>query len=356
MNKNMVLYIVMIELKAGPDDNGRRLDRILRKALPDHSLSLIHRLLRQKKVKVNGKPYSQNDHIISGDVIQIKVPDELPRQLISGHPPRLSDQPQLLRASAMQPLSDTGCLSQCHFPGAPTPLLPASLILWQGSGIIVFNKPPGLTSHGENSLDTLVKAWFAGQQAGGSGRSLSFKPGPLHRLDKPTSGAIAFSESLEGAQLFSRLLRERKLAKTYLALVEGVIAEKTVWHDDLSRDSSRKKTLVKTGLGAKGAVTAVRGLASNGAYTLAELRIETGRTHQIRAQAAAHGYPLAGDAKYGGSPIPAIAQFPHFFLHAWKMEIPAGEAPLNFPFPLIAPLPEAFLLLISQYFTKNPVL
>jgi 23S rRNA pseudouridine955/2504/2580 synthase len=215
-------------------------------------------------------------------------------------------------------------------------------ILWRGSGIIVFNKPSGLASHGKSSLEALVNGWLAGKLP----PSLSFRPGPLHRLDKPTSGAIAFSETLEGARMFSRLLREQKVKKTYLAIVEGRISGEQSWRDGLARDSEAKKTFVSDGAGAKSALTIARPLAASGQYTLIEARIATGRTHQIRSQAAARGHPLAGDAKYGGSRFPGGV-----FLHAWKIEL--AECPQGFPCPLVAPIPQAFLSQIDRHFNVD---
>lgn len=310
-----------IALKTGADDDGRRLDRILRKALPDHSLSLIHRLLRQGKALVNGKNAGPGERIPAGTVIQIVLQNE-PR-----HAPR---------HCTPVPDRDSPSIS----PKSPPPEVPE--ILWRGNGVIVFNKPPGLASHGKDSLDTIVKTWLSGKLP----PSLSFRPGPLHRLDKPTSGAIAFSENLDGARLFSRLLRERAIKKTYLAIVEGRISKDETWQDGLVRDTSAKKTLVTDGAGAKNAVTAVKPLAGNGSYTLIEAHLVTGRTHQIRSHAAAHGHPLAGDSKYGGHGFPG-----GFFLHAWKMEF-TGQ-PAGFPHTIIAPLPESFLSRINILFGGN---
>jgi len=308
-----------LELTAGPDDAHRRLDRILRKSLPDYSLSLIHRLLRQGKVLVNGKKASPDERIQPGMVICIELAVNHIVKKVNGS----------------------------RMTAPPRPTLPLPEIIWRGSGIIVFNKPSGLASHGKDSLDTLVTAWLAGKLPA----SLSFKPGPLHRLDRPTSGAIAFSETLEGAQLFSRLLRERKIKKTYLAIVEGRTGKNEEWQDELSRDTTLKKTFANNETGKKrNALTAVKTLDSNGSYSLIEAHIATGRTHQIRAQAAAHGHPLAGDVKYGGQRLPG-----GFFLHAWKMEREEGPAdfPPDFPQPLIAPLPPAFRSQIGLLFGKT---
>jgi 23S rRNA pseudouridine955/2504/2580 synthase len=160
--------------------------------------------------------------------------------------------------------------------------------------------------------------------------SLSFKPGPLHRLDKPTSGVIVFSAALEGARIFSALLREGRLKKYYLALVEGRLRGPEFWEDPLAREGERPRI----------ARTRVRPLAELGGRTLILAELLTGRTHQIRAQAAARGHPLEGDLRYGGSPGNGGP-----WLHAWKLEL--GEGARLFPGPvpplISAPPPEAFL-------------
>ena len=189
-------------------------------------------------------------------------------------------------------------------------------------------KPAGLAVHGFGSLDSMVRSYLTDKLS----LSLSFKPGPLHRLDKPSSGIVVFSTSLEGARLFSLLMRERKVKKTYLAVVEGKIKTEEIWQDELVRDRETKKTYVsrEKSCGSKDAVTKVTPLATEGNYSLIKAEIATGRTHQIRAQSAEHGHPLAGDVKYGGS---RNSQMSGFFLHAWKMEF--------LEYSITAPLPSS---------------
>jgi len=316
-----------VKLEAGTDDAGRRLDRVLRKALPDHSLSLIHRLLRQRKIKVDDKPARPETRVQPGAVIQIATR-------------RTSQEKQTC------PVNETGAS-----------LEPLPEVLAKGSGIIFFCKPAGLASHGPDSLDTLVKAYYAQRPPAASGPSISFRPGPLHRLDRSTSGAIAFSENLAGARLFSELLRERRVTKTYLAIVEGLVlagtdkgsAGELSWRDILVRDKTAKKTFVVTAEGAvaKKAETTVKVIAAGNHLTLIEARIATGRTHQIRAQAAAHGHPLAGDVKYGGH---AIADGV-FFLHAWKIGFDLDVNGL--PRLIQAPPPKAFLARVLSTFGRD---
>ena len=288
-----------MELITGENDKGRRLDRILRKALPEYPLPLIHRLLRQGQVTVNGKPAKAQDRVDCGVSIFILSKADV-----------LKSGPSALASAKIIPPS----LKEHKFP----PLE----ILWQERGLLAVNKPSGLAVHGPGSLNEMILSYLMDKMP----PSLSFKPGPLHRLDKPSSGIVVFSTNIEGARLFSSLLRERKVKKTYLTIVEGAVENEELWEDELIRDSERKKSYVSQG--GKSAITKVTPLAAVNGYSLIKAEISTGRTHQIRVQAAARGHPLAGDIKYG-APVKnkqriktsqKTLQTSSFFLHAWKLE------------------------------------
>jgi 23S rRNA pseudouridine955/2504/2580 synthase len=187
--------------------------------------------------------------------------------------------------------------------------------------------------------------------------SLSFRPGPLHRLDQVASGLIVFSTSLAGARAFSALMREQRLRKTYLALADGHIETEELWEDALFRDTEKRKTLAISGEQTsrgqtKPARTRVFPLAVHPEYSLITLEIETGRTHQIRAQAAFHGHPLAGDRKYGGSFQPG-----GLLLHAFSLGFPveAPELEALCGETISAPLPKPFLRRIREIFGKDSV-
>jgi 23S rRNA pseudouridine955/2504/2580 synthase len=322
----------------GTDDGDRRLDRILRKALPNMPLSGIHRLLRKGRVLVNGRPAAAEDRIAAGSIIT--VPDSVAPP-VSRQAPRLSGQ---------------------H----PYPPLN---ILREEADLLVINKPAGLAVHGPASLNDQALAYLAGKLS----PSLSFRPGPLHRLDKPTSGIIVFSKTLEGARRFSGWIREGRIKKQYLAIVEGAVQGPDFWEDLLVRDGPERKTRLagegkgenkQAGTGAaKTARTRIRPLARGAGtmkagkgektYSLILADIETGRTHQIRAQAAARGFPLAGDTNYGGAYQPG-----GFFLLAWKLELPeggpgSGGTSERRPLTITAPLPERFRLKLEELFGKD---
>jgi len=313
-----------MELVTGENDKGRRLDRILRKALPDYPLPLIHRLLRQKKVLVNGTPAKGEDRLESGS--KIDVP-EIKNFNKTTHSSSFCREPLVCNIKNTKGKGKSGKedLKQLE-------------ILWEDSGLIAVNKPAGISVHGPDSLDTQVRSFLCDKLP----PSLSFTPGPLHRLDKPSSGIVVFSSSIEGARLFTSLMREKKVRKTYLVIVEGNIKNEQIWRDSLLRDKEIKKTFIaKEDEQGKNAVTKVTPLSVNGNYTLIKAEIETGRTHQIRAQAASHGHPVAGDVKYGGKKIKG-----DIFLHAWKLEF--------LQYVIEAPIPKTGELVTKFQFLGQP--
>ncbi|MDR1374551.1 MAG: RluA family pseudouridine synthase [Treponema sp.] len=311
---------------AGADDDGRRLDRLLRKALPELPLSAIHRLLRRGRVLTGGKPGGAADRVRAGTVIQILGKGAAGTAGGAGSS----------GFGSSGPLREQG-------PGASLD------ILREAPGLLIVNKPAGMGVHGLSgggeTLETLVRSFLADRLP----PSLSFKPGPLHRLDRNTSGAIVFSSSLEGARRFSALIREGRVTKTYLALVEGAVEKDAVWEDHLIRDKSLGKSFAAdAGAGTKRALARVKPLAGAAGFSLISLEISTGRTHQIRVQAAARGHPLAGDVKYGGGPRKG-----GFLLHAHTLEFPwpgsgekAGEELLRAE----APVPGGFGRTIAGLF------
>ncbi|GHV16025.1 pseudouridine synthase [Spirochaetia bacterium] len=327
------------ELIAGADDDGRRLDRILRKALPGLPLSLVHRLLRKGRVLVDGVRAGGDLRVRAGAVIRVRGMADGGFGEIGLHDGKVS--------------ADSGTGSAGNARQIAVTDIPALDILFEGAGLLILNKPVGVAVHGENSLEEQVREYLAGKLE----RSLSFKPGPLHRLDKPTSGVIVFSRSLEGARFFSGLLRERRIRKWYLALLDGSIQKQQTWEDRLVRDTRQEKTFPSLGdEPGKPGRTTVTPLTDTGSYTLARLEIHTGRTHQIRAQAAIHGHPLAGDRKYGGSFLSGglllhaeILEFPEISeLVGTEMEKLAGKR-------ITAPVPAAFQGKIRSLFGENAV-
>jgi 23S rRNA pseudouridine955/2504/2580 synthase len=289
---------------AGSNDEGRRLDRLIRKMFPEAGLSRIYRSIRRGDIRLNQKRAAAHIRIRSGDCISVR---------------RGSD----LRTAAGQP---------APYEDDTARTLPSAWIVFENPHILALNKPRGVLTHGPASLEEMVTA----RSRHDRDDSLAFRPGPLQRLDRNTTGLILFSRSLLGARRISDLMRERKISKTYLALLDGVLTSEQVWTDRLMRDTvSGISRAAPDGAAGHTALTVVTPLASSGTVTLAACRLVTGRTHQIRVQAALHGHPLAGDRKYGGSHLRR-----GYILHALLLRLEQEDRELGFH-SLLAPLPEA---------------
>lgn len=277
-------------LPLGEHDEGRRLDRILRRLLPAVSLGRIYTLIRKGEIRVSGRRRPASYRMERDD--RLELPEEL------------------APADAGNPAAT--------IPAAAIPEGLADRVVYENEHLLAVDKPAGMPVHGRDGLLAALRPYLEG----GERKSISFRPGPIHRLDRNTSGIMLFPRSLRGSQRASELLRSGRLDKGYLALLSGRLPGVELWEDTLERDSSRNVTRVVagaptgktggTGRQARSVVAPlVHGATGGAAVTLALIRIETGRTHQIRAQAEAHGYPLPGDTKYGGR-RPRDA----YFLHA----------------------------------------
>ena len=187
--------------------------------------------------------------------------------------------------------------------------------------IILLNKPAGMLTHGDDSLADLLRDGLTGVED-----SLSFTPAPLHRLDRNTSGLIAVSLTIKGASRFSELMRGHDIRKYYLGICAGTAMQVPGTELRLDDRLVRSGNKSRTG-GAEGseegrqALTFMRPLVTEGRFSLCLFRIETGITHQIRAQAAAAGFPLAGDVKYGGR----VEGFRGYYLHSFAMVLPEHD-------------------------------
>jgi 23S rRNA pseudouridine955/2504/2580 synthase len=315
-------------MEIGTDDAGRRADRILRIVLSAYPLSFIHKAIRKGNILLNGRRFKPNTIVQKGDVLELEPSYEV------------DDRPK--------------CMD------LPTSLLDPSLIILENDTFLVLNKPVGILVHdASNSLEPMVRNYLADKDSG----SISFTPGPLHRLDRNTSGIIVFSKTLFAAQNFSKAMQDRKFIKAYLAIVEGELTHEVSWDDDVQRELGSRKTNiisqkseVQMGFyGTKHAKTEVYPIASNSKVSLVQFIILTGRTHQIRTQAAHHGHPLCCDAKYGGSPLPSMKSS-YYFLHAWKLKT-KFEPVQGLPPEIEAPLPDYFFQTIEKTFLldKNEV-
>ncbi len=310
----------------GPDDDGKRLDKVIRTMLPRMALPAIYKLIRAGDARLNGAKAPSDARVGGGDELVIRLSEAEP-----------------VRGEASE---TAGIAAQGDSEAYRRAEAFRALVVYENRDIALINKPRGMLSHGTGGLDELAAAYYADAVRG----SLAFAPAPLHRLDRNTSGLVAVSASLEGARRFSRGLREGLIVKTYLALLLGDAPNLDIWEDTLARDEPSRTS----GLAGKGEpgryarselLTLARAELGRGrTLSLARITIRTGRTHQIRAQARARALPLYGDVKYGGGEAPG-----GYVLHAWRMSID-GSLELGAPPFIVAPLPLAAEASVARYF------
>lgn len=359
---------------AGENDDGRRLDRILRIFLPDSPLSEIYSLIRKGLIKVNGKKAKSNDRVNAGDQIQIATVIIEKQNANALHEEKASGQNKMQSSEKMfddkktpdgKKYTQTGKNNAFHLPYE---------IRFQNKNLLILEKPYGVCVHGkEKSMDKNVKLYYEAEKAKNEEDydSLSFSPGPLHRLDERTTGLIAFSWSLKGANWFSSHIKDHSIQKEYISIVVGKVEKSETWKDFIEKDSSSGITQGKGNafhtVNARSAAgektTNFQSEKNSEKLALTEIHpvkvfefqgkelslvrfvIHTGRTHQIRSQSALHSHPLFGDSAYGGDkyfsgPRNNNERNPEFFLHAFRLTFP--ENPVGLPEKLISPLPEHF--------------
>ena len=270
----------ILNYQVSDGQSGIRIDRYLSEMNEELSRSYIQKLLKEQEVMVNGFAVKANYKVQEGDEISVMVPD--------------MKEPDILPENI--PLN----------------------ILYEDDDVLIVNKPKGMVVHPANGNPdgTLVNAILAMCKDSLSGIGGEIRPGIVHRLDKDTSGLLIVAKNDEAHMNMSKQIQERKVTKKYIALVRGVVAEDEATIDlPIARSTKDRKKMAVDPKG-RNAVTHFKVLKRYDNYTLLELKIDTGRTHQIRVHMAYIGHPIVGDSLYGNESDLITRQA----LHAYKVE------------------------------------
>ena len=285
-----------------PAEQGKiRLDAFVRRSLPHLSRRQVEKAIQKKLLWINGRVGKKGNTLRAGDSVAFRGPVSW-----------------LLET----PLADT----QLRVP-----------IIYEDSSLLVLDKPAGMATHGFSGRDTDTLANFIVAQrpaVGDVGRS-HWEPGLVHRLDRETSGLVLVAKSQSCFEDLRLQFRRRQIKKRYRALVWGITEAEgsisyPITHD--SRDSGRMRAMIDSArLKIRGrqwrALTRFQKVGAAGEFSLLEIEMETGVTHQVRVHLAAFGHPIVGDALYGKTGAENFGLTRHF-LHACGLEFfhPANHA------------------------------
>ncbi len=203
----------------------------------------------------------------------------------------------------------------------------ADIIVYEQRGLIVCNKPGGLLTQappGIDSLETRLKNFLRARDNLGA----KFYLTPIHRLDRPVTGLVAFARNVRAAKRVSAQFQQRTVQKSYIAMVEGSLPDASGTLEDFMRkipDQAKSEIAQQHQPNAKHAQLEYNVLDSHATHTRVEIRLITGRTHQIRLQFSSRGHAILGDELYGASQTfgPKVIDLRkrQIALHSWKLKL-----------------------------------
>ena len=289
----METYIVKQE------EQGKRLDTYVSNENNELTRTAAQRLIEQGKILVNGKKQKVAYKVVEGDTVTVEKSEARPIELKAQE-------------------------------------IPIDII-YEDKDIIVVNKPKGMVVHPANGNPdgTLVNAIMAICKDSLSGIGGEIRPGIVHRLDKDTTGLLIVAKNDKAHVNMSEQIKNHEVKKTYIALVRGIVKENEATIDmPIGRNRSDRKKMAVDKNG-RNAITHIKVLKRYDKYTLLEINIETGRTHQIRVHLSHIGYPIIGDYTYsnGKNEFGVIGQCLHAKCLEFKHPVTGKKMKLEAPLP-----------------------
>lgn len=298
----------MINVEIGKNEQEQRLDKFLRKYLEHAPLSFIYKAIR-KDVKVNGKRAREDTVLRLGDTVSLYIKEE-----------------DLSAFQKKRKLSHARRQFQ---------------IAYEDENILAAVKPYGLLTHGDqrekkNHLANQVVDYLIEKGEYNPRLEKTFVPAPANRLDRNTTGLVLFGKTAEALRELNRLIRNKdQIQKFYLTIAAGELKEPLHLRSRMVKDRDKNRITVTEAAGEGLEMeTLARPLKTCGGYTLIEVELITGRTHQIRAHLAKAGYPIIGDPKYGDPRVNGRMRkrfgLNAQLLHAYCLRFAAADGPLAY--------------------------
>ncbi len=289
----------MREIIVNKNEHNQRLDRFLKKYLEEAPNSFIYKMIRKKNIKLNGSRAKPEDTIFEGDTIQLYLADETIE--------KFQREKQEIKSK----------------------LIPS--IIYEDENIMLINKQVGVLSHGasgdfeENIVDSMI-SYLIKKEEYIPRIEKTFTPSICNRLDRNTSGIIIGAKNYDALKDMNRAIRKASVRRFYKTIVKGEIKEKFTDIAHLSKDEDRNIVSIKKydTEGSKEIKTHINPLKVKDGYSLLEIELLTGRTHQIRGHLSSLGYPVIGDRKYGdeyvNNKFDSLYGLNNQWLHGYKVE------------------------------------
>ncbi|MDO4531684.1 MAG: RluA family pseudouridine synthase [Bacillota bacterium] len=323
----------MKEIRITKKEENQRLDKFLLKYMNKATKGFLYKMLRKKRIKLNGGRAEGSELLQAGDTLQLYLAEET-------------------ISSFME--EKTVAQAKRNFG-----------IVYEDEEILVVNKPAGLLTHPERAddrdtlIDQILYYLYQKGEYTPDAKS-SFTPALCNRLDRNTSGLVIAGKTLRGVQEVNEIIRTHQLNKYYLTLVAGEIREAGEITAYLTKDAEKNQVHLSKGEG-NGAktMTKYRPIAHAKGYTLLEIHLITGKTHQIRAHMQFIGHPVVGDRKYGS--VHSNEKFrkeyglSNQFLHALRVEWKERDGALGYLYgkEMTAPLPKTLQNICDGLFGKG---
>lgn len=296
----------MISFIIKKEEEGQTLEKFVKKALSEAPLSFIYKLFRKKDVKVNGHWQDRKYLISSGEEISIYITDS-----------QLEEFKRQVESKQVEDITNW--------------------IIYEDENILLVNKPRGVlvqkNIEDSNALDEMVISYLINKGEYDPNKNLGYKPAPAHRLDRNTAGIVVFGKNIATLRYLSEALNDKSvISKRYLALVKGEISKDGEINAPLLKNSKSQRVSVSNE--GKPSITRYKVVEAIKGYTLLEVELLTGRTHQIRVHMAYINHPVVGDSKYGdyelNKEIESKYGFKNQFLEAYQLDFHKLNNPLKY--------------------------
>lgn len=287
----------MKKISVNKNDAGNRLDKFINKCFPNIPYSLLYKYIRKKRIKVNGKKEEISYRLKENDILELYINDEL------------------LEKSN----------KSSDFKAASEDIE----ILYEDDNIMIINKKAGLIVHPDDDIkvDCLVnriKNYLFKKGEFNPENENSFAPALVNRIDRNTSGIVIAAKNAESLRILNLKMKERELHKKYICILCGTLKKDSeISKAFLDKNSSENKVYISDKMKNKNYKTILTKylvIDKSKKFTLAEIELLTGRTHQIRAHMAYLGHPLLGDGKYGVNRINREMGYKYQALCAYKLK------------------------------------